>query len=842
MVARDHQHASILDRGLDRGAASIAAGIVDSEPAAGVPDQTFGPYRLIRLLGEGGMAVVYLARRDDLGSVAAIKVLRDAWLSPARRDRFAAEQRTLAQLIHPSIARLYDADTLPDGTPWFVMEYVEGVPLTEYCRTRQTSIEGRLELLGRVLDAVQYAHSQAVIHRDLKPSNILVTADGAVKLLDFGIAKHLEAFDAPVDQTRTGLRLMTPAYAAPEQMRGEPIGIQADVYALGVILYELLTDALPFDLANVTPVEAMSVVSDRAPDRPSAVVARAPSAAAIRARTSAHVSWPDLDVLCLTAMHRDPARRYQTAEALRRDIDRYLSGQPLEARPDAVGYRLGKFVRRNRAAVAASAVAVAMLMSLVGFYTFRLAGARTTAEAGTARALRIQQFMLNLFEGGDGVAGPADDLRVITLVERGVLEARALSAEPRVQADLYRTLGGIYQKLGKFADADALLQQALGLLRGLGGPDDPGVGDAMVDLALLRVDQAELDEAERFARDGLRIAQRGSSRSDSGLARATAALGQVLEARGDYRGAVAAAEEAVQLYSREGTLTAEAAAALGQLADSHHYLGDYEQADRINARVLEQSRALYGHDHPRVADVLVNLGASQADRGRYAEAEAFYREAIGVLTKFYGADHFRAASAMTMLGRVLVYQKAFEEGVPMLTRALAVQERVHGPSHPRVASALNDLGSAALQQGRLDEADARFSRMLGIYGQVYGPDHYLIGIATSNLASVRTEQKAYPEAERLYRKAIRIYERAQSPTHLNTGIGRVKLGRVLLRQRRHVEAEAELLAGYTILAGQATPSVSWLQAARTDLADVYDALDRPAEAAKYRAEFESARK
>ena len=349
MLQHDSHGKGLLDRDL----AETAQKTIAWDPLAG---KNFGPYKIVRLLGEGGMGVVYLAERTDLRSQVAIKVLRDAWLSPARRGRFAVEQRTLAQLNHPLIARLYDAAFLPDGTPYFVMEYIDGVPLTEYCRNNNCSIDERLRLFRSVCEAVQHAHGHAVIHRDLKPSNILVNADGSVHLLDFGIAKEVESLDLPVDQTITGLRLMTPAYAAPEQVRGDRIGIRTDVYSLGVILYELLTNELPFDLSNLTPAEAASIIADYEPGKPSAAVRRTGPQSDSNASELSQIAWADLDVLCLTAMHKDPQRRYASVEALMRDVEHYMDGEPLEARPDSLGYRAGKFLRRNRRAVLSAAV------------------------------------------------------------------------------------------------------------------------------------------------------------------------------------------------------------------------------------------------------------------------------------------------------------------------------------------------------------------------------------------------------------------------------------------------------------------------------------------------------
>src|SRR6202167_2662520 len=286
VLPEDARGSSVLDRDLT----GIAHQVLDA-PLKALPLDEFGPYRIKGILGEGGMGVVYLAEREDLGSLVAIKILRDAWLSPARLARFESEQRTLANLNHPSIARIYDADCLANGTPWFVMEFVEGVPLTDYCREHRSSVEERLRLFGVGCEAVQYAHSQAIIHRDLKPSNILVKSDGAVKLLDFGIAKQMESLDAAaVEPTRTALRFMTPAYAAPEQIQSGRVGTASDVYSLGVILYELLAGRLPLDLSRITPAENELTILNREPEKPSAVTAK--DSGTLRAGKA---EWRDLD-------------------------------------------------------------------------------------------------------------------------------------------------------------------------------------------------------------------------------------------------------------------------------------------------------------------------------------------------------------------------------------------------------------------------------------------------------------------------------------------------------------------------------------------------------------------
>jgi len=834
MLHHDSHGNGLLDQNLAEAAERTLAA---SDPLI---TKEFGSYRIIRPVGEGGMGVVYLAERKDLRSQVAIKILRDAWLSPARRERFASEQRTLAQLNHSSIARLYDAAALPDGTPYFVMEYVEGVPLTKFCREKNSSIDQRLRLFRSVCEAVQHAHGHAVIHRDLKPSNILVKEDGSVHLLDFGIAKELESLDLQVDQTMTGLRLMTPAYAAPEQIRGDRIGIRTDVYSLGVILYELLTNELPFDLSNLTPAEATSIIADHDPGKPSTAVRRNGPQLDSNASELTQTAWADLDVLCLTAMHKDPQRRYASVEALIRDVDHYLDGGPLDARPDTLRYWAGKFVRRNRRAVLIGALVFTVMVAMATFFTVRLARARDVATAEAARTQRIQKFMANLFQGGDASAGPDDNLRVVTLLDRGVQQAQSLNSDPQVQAELYETLGTLYQNLGNFDQADSLLNATLVKRESLFGHDSPQAAETLVAIGLLRDDQARLLDAEKTVREGLAIEKRHLTPNHPAIAKATAALGRVLEDRGSYDEAIQTLNEAVRMQSAKGATTPELASTLYELANCHFYAGHYDTAESLNQQLLPMYRQFYGGRHPRVADVLVNLAAIRHDRGRYQEAEPFERQALDIVQTWYGKDNPATAADLTMLARTLVFEDRFDEATTLLQQSLAIKERVFGPVHPSVASSLNELGNTAVKQGHYDDAEKYFSRMVDIYHSVYGEHHYLLGIAISNLAGAYAGKQEWPRAEPLFRQAVRIFTETQSADHINTGIARTKLGRTLLRQQRYAEAETESRAGYEILAKQVAPGASWLVNGRKDLIEEYAALKQPENAEKFRKELADA--
>jgi tetratricopeptide (TPR) repeat protein len=540
--------------------------------------------------------------------------------------------------------------------------------------------------------------------------------------------------------------------------------------------------------------------------------------------------------MCLCAMHKDAARRYASVDAMIRDLDHYRRSEPLDARADSWRYRAGKFVTRHRVSLAAGAGTLAVVAALVGFYTVRLTGARNAALAEAARTGRVQRFMLSLFAAGENDAAPAADLRVVALIDRGVREAQSLDRDPGIQAELYQTLGTVYERLGNYERADALLRSSLDRRRALLGPNHADVADSLVSLGLLRVAQAKLDDAEKLVREGYERSRATLPPTHPIVANATVALGKVLYERGAYDRAIPILEDATRLYATDGPPTPDLAAALGQLANAHYYAGHLDTSDAINRRVIEMDRTLHGPRHPSVAQDLINLGATEMDRGRFAEAGRYRKDALDIIRAWYGEDHPETASVMALLSQTLVAQGSYEEATDLLRRALATHERAYGAIHPRVAIALNELASVALRRADYDEAQRDFERSLAIQRAVYPGGHVRVGITLSNLASVHLARKDFARAETLFREAVGILVRAVGEDDTNTGIAHIKLGRALVRQGRYADAEPTIVNGYTTLKKHMSPTVTWLQSAREDLAIVYDQLGQPDKARGFREE------
>jgi tetratricopeptide (TPR) repeat protein/tRNA A-37 threonylcarbamoyl transferase component Bud32 len=812
MLREDGRKDALLDRTLDQ----TALHLLSEWALPSQIQQQIGPYRILKLLGEGGMGVVYLAERTDIGGLVAIKLLRDAWLSPMRRRRFEIEESTLARLTHPSIARIYDANTLDEGTPWFVMEYVDGKPITEYCTVHRLPIANKLKLFRKVCEAVQYAHSHAIIHRDLKPSNIFVTSTGEVKLLDFGIAKQLDGSESRENATVTSFRMLTPAYAAPEQKSGAAVGVYSDVYALGVLLCELITNKSAADHR------------DSGREKPSGMLRRSNQSAYAEFSRS---EWRDLDALALKACDGDPVLRYATLDAMIGDLDAFASGRPLAAHSREFLYIAGKFVRRHRPLFAIASVALLLMAGTAAFYTVRLSEARNAAVREAARTRRIQQFTEMLFDGGDKSAGPAKDLLVTQLLERGRDEAANLKHDPEMRADMQETLGTIYYKLGKLDAAEPLLNSSLETRRQQTMADPDKVATTLVALSLLRRDQGKLDEAEQRAREAIQMEADRPSR-----AAAMVALGSAFNVHGKYDEAIAVLEEGMLKEPTGDAATSATAENLVELANAYFYKGNYDRAEELNRKALVINLRLFGSRHPSVADIHNNLGAIAMNRGNYIVSENEFREAVAICEEWYGANHPETAANLTALAQTVSYEKRDDEADMLLKRALAIQKDSVGPVSSTVATTINQLGLLAYNRDQFEIARAYFLQAQDIWKRLYGDEHQFVAVSYSNLGSVYLGEKKYSDAENMFREAVRRLDVHASGT-ANDAIAHLKLGRALLRQSRFKDAEPETTAAYQYLLKQVNPSSGYLTAARKDLTAIYEGLQEPDKAAQYRAQL-----
>jgi len=828
MLKADYRASSLLDRGLPDVAYQTVGTSFDP-----IVSREFGPYRLKEILGEGGMGVVWLAERVDAGNPVAIKFLPHAGLSPARRERFAEEIKTLAKLKHPFIARLYDAGTLSDGTPWFVMEYVEGVDLTHYCQQKQRSVKALLRLFRSVCEAVRYAHGQEIIHRDLKPSNIMVETDGTPKLLDFGIAKKLlNMEEQSVERTNAVLRFMSRDYAAPEWAGDGTVGPFTDVYSLGVILYSMLTGRLPFETAEGSP-KTWNSRAESNPERPSLVFQR------FVADERERKPWErrELGHLCLKAMHRDAKERYQSVEALIRDIDHYLNGEPLEARPDTLRYRARKFVGRHRVPVMAASLAFTLIVAISVLFTARLAKERNAALAQAARVQRIETFMTDLFQGADDEAGPSEDLKVATLLDRGAKAAQLLNNDPQAQIDLYRTVGSVYETLGQLEKADTLLQSALEESRRVFGADHEETGRSLLKLGYLRDDEGKPQEAEQLIRSGLAIyKKRNVSMVHPDVGEAMAILGWELDRQGKYDEAKDVLTEDVRLNAGLLGQKKVLSSALSYLGTVYYHQGQYTLADYYNQRSIDVDRQFYGPKHPSTAVDLMNFAMTKMQRGQSKEAEAQYREAASIYRNWYGDRHPLAADSADYVARALMDQGRYDEAAPILKHSLDTLKTIFGSrAHATLAFANGGMGIYCLAKGKFQEAEEHFKEELRIEREMHGDHHPFVGVALMSLGDVHLKSGDLKAAEDYLRQALMRLSGTSDPAFKGQALA--MLGRTLLFEKRYSEAESESLAGYVILAKGQNQHAEWLRNARQDLAQISDALNNAAQAATFRAEL-----
>jgi eukaryotic-like serine/threonine-protein kinase len=798
--------------------------------------KSLGSYRIIRLLGRGGMGNVYLALHEELNRQVALKILRDASVSSVRLERFKQEERVLAQLTHPAIARLYDASIMPDGTPFFVMEYADGLPITEYCTIHACTLEERLRLFRSVCEAVQYAHRQAIIHRDIKPSNIFVTNDGSVKLLDFGIAKQLENIDTEAMRTQTGFRLMTPLYAAPEQIRGESTGVYTDVYALGVLLYELLALEPPHSLENIPPSRISAYLLDHVPEKVSVKAANKTGNKAGIPEIDKR-EWNDLDVLCMKAMHRDIQRRYQTVESLIRDIDNFLARKPLEARPDSFGYKMSKFIRRNKHSVAASSFLLLTVIILIAYYTVQITRERNLARIEAKKATIVSDYLISLFEAGDPYTEGQNNPDVHTLLERGEQRAEELSDQPEVQASMLNVLGRVYTQLSDYERARPLLERSIDIRRKLGDPLD--IAQGLSDLSSLLVNTGDYHNAEKLLREAIGLMERRLPANHRDLAMVYSDLGSILVYKGEYNEAEMLQRDALRIHR---TIQEKHHEALGDnlngLAVALFQMGDYEEAERYYLEAFDIKRAVFGSNHVRVTRVLANLGKLYEETGKYDIADSLLNEALQIRREKLGNNHYETAVGLSQLATVQILKGELERAEENQRESLAIRQKILEPNHPGIGTAINNLALTLERKGVYDEAATLYAQAAEIYSKSLGERHRFTAIVLCNLAQVFYLKGELDTAYTYYKDGISILEEVHTHNHQELAHNRAKLGMVLTAKGRYAEAETLLVRAYETLDSQLGSTHLRTQETARHLVELYDLWNKPELAFVYRKKLE----
>ncbi|MEW5918118.1 MAG: serine/threonine-protein kinase, partial [Gemmatimonadota bacterium] len=766
-----------------------------------LPGTRIGAYAIVQEIGRGGMGEVYLAERADrdFDRRVAIKLVRTDAAARAGSvvQRFHAERRILAGLEHPNIARLYDSGVTPDGRPYLVMEHVAGERIDRYAVRRNLSLRDRLTLFERVCDAVTFAHQRLVIHRDIKPGNILVTDDGRVTLLDFGIARLLGGDDDGEAATRPGVRVLTPEYASPEQVRGDPPNATMDVYALGVVLHELLTGARPaWQRLVATGAETAQV--EAAMSAPSAA-ASAPDRRSVRG---------DLDTIVLSALAPNPSRRYASVHMLRDDLRRYRAGEPILARPASIGYRAAKFVRRNPVAVTAGALVATLAIGFVAstlIQSRRVGAERDRANSERDRAQQTAQLLINMFKTGDPFApGRPDTMRVAQFLEQGVERVNAeLGQQPLARAQLLTALGDVYRWRGDHQRATGILDTAIALYRAAPAPPQLELAEALTQLGNVRRLNGNFVAAESLHREALQLRERaiwsgaqGQTIDERPIAASLANIGAIFIEQGKLDEAAPLIDSALTLQRRRSPIdTASVAEILNYKATVFFRRGDEQKA---LATILEGhalNRARLGADHPRVALELGNVAVLLGRQGRVAEAESALVEAARVLESRLAAEHPQTVRAKANLAGLKGSLGKLTEADSLFRVVIDIDRRATNELRVHLPIALDMHADVLKKLGRSREAQASYREALALNRALNGEQHPSVAFAEIKLANALCEAPTVAEREAAlagYQRGRRVLDGALPGGHPNRLGARGQHGDCLSRTGNAAAGEAEM--------------------------------------------------
>jgi eukaryotic-like serine/threonine-protein kinase len=769
----------------------------DAATAAQRPlPRSVGPYRILRLLGEGGMGTVYEAEQEHPRRTVALKVIRPGWATAEILRRFEQESQALGRLQHPGIAQIHEAATADSGSgpqPYFAMEFIRGDSLHAYAATHHLNARQRLELMVKICDAVHHAHQRGIIHRDLKPGNILVDETGQPKILDFGVARVTDSDAYATRQTDVGQLIGTLAYMSPEQVLADPLelDVRSDVYALGVILYELLAGHLPYTISRLIP-EAARAIREEDP---------APLSSINR------IYRGDIETIVAKSLEKEKARRYASAAELAGDIGRYLKDEPITARPPSTIYQLQKFARRHQALVwGIAAVFVVLIAGIIAstWQAARATRAEHAARAEAATATAINDFLLNdlLSQAGASTQArpdtkPDPDLKVRTALDRAATRVEGkFDTQPVVKASIHSTIANAYWELGLFTEAEQHYRRAVDLRERALGKEHPDTLAANNNLGNLYREEGKYAEAEPVLASVLAIRQRvlGADHPDTLVTMAN--LGIVLHEQGKYAEAEPLLTKVLETERRtRGEEDQETIISMMNLGKLYSDVGKAAEAEALLSRAVEIGRRTLGEEHPRWIGAMNNLAAIYAAAGKFAEAEPIFRTLSEVQRRVLGEEHPDALTVTNNLAVVCRQIGKQAEAEALLTRVMEVQHRVLGDDHPNQLATMSSLAQVYQLQGKLAEAKALLTRTLAGQRRVNGPEHLGTLNTMRVLGGIYRDEGHYGQAEALLREALKGYLKVRPDFWARFDVEST-LGASLAGQKRYAEAEPLLLSGY----------------------------------------------